>query len=51
MWMTDKPRVQQRMAADLGDLIEIIPEDARWPFIDAFWKTMVREWHGIDRLR
>lgn len=49
--MTDKPRAQQTMAVDLGDLVEILPESDRWPFVDAFWKTMVREWHGIDRLR
>jgi ribosomal RNA-processing protein 1 len=25
--------------------------DASLAFLDGFWKAMIREWHGVDRLR
>ena len=28
-----------------------MPEGKSWPFVRAFWQTMMREWTGIDRLR
>ncbi|KAJ9647775.1 hypothetical protein H2199_001549 [Coniosporium tulheliwenetii] len=51
MWMQDKPRNQQRLAIDLAGLVDIVTEDMFVPFLDAFWKTMAREWKGIDALR
>ncbi|KAL1629868.1 hypothetical protein SLS56_005137 [Neofusicoccum ribis] len=51
MWQSDKPRTQQQLATDLADLIFIMPLDAALDFLAAFWKTMAREWVGIDRLR
>lgn len=51
MWMSDKPQTQQRLAVDLAALVEVLPNDNVLPFLEAFWKTMAREWNGIDVLR
>ncbi len=52
MWFSDGPRTQQRLAVDLAALLDVMPDDAAvMPFLDAFWKTMAREWNGIDVLR
>ncbi|KAK0660010.1 Ribosomal RNA processing protein 1-like protein B [Lasiodiplodia hormozganensis] len=51
MWQSDKPRTQQQLAIELAALIDILPLDTALDFQDAFWKTMAREWVGIDRLR
>jgi ribosomal RNA-processing protein 1 len=51
MWMSDKPRNQQQLARDLAALVDIVPGDTVVPFLDAFWKTMAREWSGIGQLR
>ena len=52
MWMSDKPLNQQRLARDLADLLTVIKGyDNLFGFMDAFWKTMAREWSGIDALR
>lgn len=51
MWMCDKPLPQQRLAAELADLINVLKEENVVPFVDTFWKTMSREWSGIDGLR
>ena len=57
-WMSDKPLVQQRLAADLAELLILIQpaeEEARLEaalgFLAGFWESMVREWNGVDRLR
>jgi len=49
--MQDKMRSQQRLARDLASLVQSLQEDVVLPFIDAFWKTMAREWNGIGALR
>jgi len=51
MWMSDKALIQQRLASELAGLIEILRAENVIPFLDAFWKTMAREWSGIDALR
>ncbi|KAI9834230.1 MAG: hypothetical protein M1819_003068 [Sarea resinae] len=51
MWMSDRPRTQQRLAIDLAGLVEVLPEETALSFLEAFWKTMAREWNGIDVLR
>jgi len=51
MWMSDKPRNQQQLARDLAGLVDILPKENVVPFLEAFWKTMAREWGGIDVLR
>ncbi|KAF2145713.1 uncharacterized protein K452DRAFT_243988 [Aplosporella prunicola CBS 121167] len=51
MWHSDKPRTQQQLALELAGLVDILPSETTIPFLDAFWKTMAREWAGIDALR
>ncbi|KAI6153882.1 Nop52-domain-containing protein, partial [Pisolithus tinctorius] len=51
-WMSDKPLVQQALASELAELLLTIKRDSSsLHFLRGFWTTMVREWHGIDRLR
>ena len=37
----------------MGDLqvFDFRSENLSWMYIEVFWKTMVREWSGLDRLR
>ena len=56
--MSDKPLIQQALAADLAELLLLIqPKDeaerfrAALAFLAGFWRAIVREWQGIDRLR
>jgi ribosomal RNA-processing protein 1 len=52
MFMSDKPRNQQLLARDLAELVDVLKSTtAQMNFIAAFWKTMSREWSGIDGLR
>ena len=53
MWMSDKPKSQQRLAIDLGSLFQVLysSEENFLGFARAFWQTMSREWGGIDALR
>ena len=51
MWMSDRPRVQQQLARDLAGLVDVVPGELVVPFLEAFWRTMAREWLGIDVLR
>lgn len=52
MWMSDKPLNQQRLARDLADLCNVLNGKENFlGFVRAFWKTMAREWGGIDALR
>lgn len=51
MFMSDKPRNQQRLARDLAALTDVLASENVLPWIEAFWKTMAREWGGIDSLR
>jgi ribosomal RNA-processing protein 1 len=50
--MSDKPLVQQALAAELADILLAIPDvSSSLHFLRGFWDTAVREWNGIDRLR
>ena len=51
MWMSDRPLTQQRLAIDLAGLVDVLRPEIVVPWLDAFWKTMAREWNGIDVLR
>lgn len=49
--MQDKPALQQRLSRDLAGLVGILKPDVVLPFLETFWKTIAREWGGIDALR
>ena len=51
MWMSDKPKPQQQLARDFAELVDSLRSGNVVPFLDAFWKTVAREWGGIDVLR
>lgn len=51
-WMSDKPLVQQALADELASLLLTIDSTpVSLNFLRGFWRTTVREWNGIDRLR
>ncbi|KAH9081736.1 Nop52-domain-containing protein [Lactarius deliciosus] len=51
-WMSDKALVQQALASDLANIVLSINDNtASLEFLRGFWRTIVREWDGIDRLR
>jgi hypothetical protein len=51
-WMSDKPLIQQALSSELAELLlKIQKEDTAFGFLRGFWQSIVREWHGIDRLR
>jgi len=49
--MSDKQLVQQQLANQLGSLLLKIPNDTVLKFLKAFWKIIIQEWNGLDRLR
>ncbi|KAH3685701.1 hypothetical protein WICPIJ_003325, partial [Wickerhamomyces pijperi] len=51
MWFSDKPRPQQRLAADLGELFLIIPNQNYKVFCASFWFVICKEWSSIDHHR
>ncbi|EQC27279.1 hypothetical protein SDRG_14900 [Saprolegnia diclina VS20] len=52
MWMSDKMKIQQELADNLSKLVHAFPSDAlKLRFVHSFFKTIQREWHGIDGLR
>ncbi|KAI9092186.1 nucleolar protein,Nop52-domain-containing protein [Phlyctochytrium arcticum] len=50
-WMSDKPLIQQHLADKLASLALRLPDPLALSYIETFWKTIVKDWHGIDRLR
>ncbi|KAG8857720.1 hypothetical protein FRB91_010957 [Serendipita sp. 411] len=51
-WLSDKPLVQQELAASLADLLlTMTSSPASFHFLRGFWEAMVREWSGLDYLR
>ena len=51
-WMSDKALVQQALASELANIALSIDDNAAsFEFLRGFWRTIVREWDGIDRLR
>eukprot|EP00039_Didymoeca_costata_P007034 m.95708 g.95708 ORF g.95708 m.95708 type:complete len:298 (-) comp13509_c0_seq1:40-933(-) len=52
MWMSDKPLIQEEVARRLASLTHSFKTNkGAFAYIEAFFKTMEREWQGIDRLR
>ena len=51
-WMSDKALVQQALASELANIVLSIDDStASFEFLGGFWRTTVREFEGIDRLR
>ena len=51
-WMSDKALVQQALASELANiLLSINNSTVPLEFLGGFWRTIVREFEGIDRLR
>ncbi|KAG7397265.1 ribosomal RNA-processing protein 1 [Phytophthora boehmeriae] len=52
MWMSDKRPVQEELSTNLASLIHKIPTpELALKFVHSFFRTMHREWHGLDGLR
>ncbi|XP_027699448.1 ribosomal RNA processing protein 1 homolog B isoform X2 [Vombatus ursinus] len=52
MWMQDESLLQEELADTISQLIHVINNlEAQHLFIQTFWKTMNREWKGIDQHR
>ena len=52
MWMSDKLPVQQELGRTLASLMMDFGEmEMSMLYVKCFWRTMIREWNGIDRLR
>ncbi|KAL3666378.1 hypothetical protein V7S43_008629 [Phytophthora oleae] len=52
MWMSDKRPVQEELSSNLASLVHRIPSaESALEFVDSFFRTMHREWHGLDGLR
>ncbi|KAG5985682.1 hypothetical protein E4U43_005946 [Claviceps pusilla] len=51
LWMTDRPRPQQALAAELASLSFSLPPSSQAPFLRAFWQILSRQWTHIDALR
>lgn len=51
-WMSDKALVQQALASELANILLSVDDGiASFEFLGGFWRTIVREWAGIDRIR
>lgn len=52
MWFCDKPKPQENLCESLGQLYSsFIPAESFAPFLEAFWKIMIKEWPGVDKWR
>ncbi|KAM4067094.1 nucleolar protein,Nop52 domain-containing protein [Hirsutella rhossiliensis] len=52
LWMTDRPRPQQALAAALADLLFALPAAAAvGTWLRAFWAVLSAQWARIDALR
>ncbi|EEP81069.1 predicted protein [Uncinocarpus reesii 1704] len=52
MYHCDKPLNQQTLSRSLSyTLVPSLPEQVVQPFLRAFWMTMSRDFHSLDRLR
>lgn len=52
MWMSDKRPIQEELSSNLASLVHKLPSvELALGFVHSFFRTMHREWHGIDGLR
>ncbi|KAJ3016299.1 Ribosomal RNA processing protein 1 B [Thoreauomyces humboldtii] len=49
--MSDKPMIQEHLADKLAAMSISLPKAMAVRYVQAFWTTILSEWHGIDRLR
>ncbi len=49
--MSDKPLIQSHLAEKLSKMMLNLGSNKGTRYLAAYWTTMLREWHGIDRLR
>ncbi|KAJ3111634.1 hypothetical protein HK100_002625, partial [Physocladia obscura] len=50
-WMSDKTVVQHELAETLSGIALSLPVEKAMLYFEGFWKIIVIEWAGIDRLR
>eukprot|EP00730_Choanoeca_flexa_P018315 TRINITY_DN8898_c0_g1_i1.p1 TRINITY_DN8898_c0_g1~~TRINITY_DN8898_c0_g1_i1.p1 ORF type:complete len:331 (+),score=64.58 TRINITY_DN8898_c0_g1_i1:50-1042(+) len=51
MWMCDKRPVQEELSRNLTAIATQLSLDNGMVYLETLFATMLREWHGIDRLR
>ncbi|RFU76241.1 nucleolar nop52 variant [Trichoderma arundinaceum] len=51
LWMTDRPRPQQALAADLANLLSDLQPACVEPWLAAFWSVLGTQWPHIEALR
>ncbi|KAM0433367.1 hypothetical protein ACHAPT_004244 [Fusarium lateritium] len=51
LWMTDRPVPQQRLAADLANLLFTLRPACAVPWLRGFWVVIGAQWTDIDVLR
>ncbi|KAL6699191.1 nucleolar protein,Nop52 domain-containing protein [Trichoderma pleuroticola] len=51
LWMTDRPRPQQALAADLASLVFGLQPACVEPWLAAFWSVLGVQWPHIEALR
>ncbi len=49
--MSDKPLIQQELAESLSKILLLLDKEVAVGYLGAFWKTVIAEWYGIDRIR
>jgi ribosomal RNA-processing protein 1 len=50
-WMSDKEAVQEELAVSMANLLHLVQHERAMLYLDCFYKTIRREWEGLDRLR
>ncbi|KAJ6785614.1 hypothetical protein PWT90_00487 [Aphanocladium album] len=51
LWMTDRPKPQQALAADLASLLFSLRARCAGPWLRAFWHVLGAQWTSIEALR
>ncbi|ATY65885.1 nucleolar, Nop52 [Cordyceps militaris] len=51
LWMTDRPKPQQALAADLAGLVLALRAPCVGPWLRAFWHVLGAQWTSIEALR
>lgn len=51
MWMSDKRPVQQELCVHIAWLLNDIPSEKQFMWLDCFWETMEAHWGALDKHR